>query len=71
MARVTPHLTPRFALFAEFTLNETYVGPTNNGRVVFGFVFGRWTRPSDYTNKHTPLGMEVPPIHFDLRIRPR
>ena len=71
MARVTQHLTPRFALFGEFTLNETYVGPTNNGRIVFGFVFGRWTRPSDYTNKHTPLGTEVPPIHFDLRVRSR
>jgi hypothetical protein len=71
MARVTQHLNTRFALYGEFTLNETYLGPTNSGRVVFGFVFGRWTRPSDFTNKHTPLATEVPRVHFDLQSRQR
>jgi hypothetical protein len=69
--RVTQHLTPQFALFGEFTLNETLVGSSNNGRVMFGFVFGRWTRPADLANKHTPLGMEVPRVHYDLRTRTR
>jgi len=69
--RVTQHLTPQFALFGELTLNETLVGSSNNGTVVFGFVFGRWTRPSDLSNKHTPLGMDIPSIHYDLRTRAR
>jgi len=69
--RVTQHLTPQFALFGELTLNETLVGSSNNGAVVFGFVFGRWTRPSDLSNKHTPLGMDIPTIHYDLRTRVR
>jgi hypothetical protein len=69
MARVTHHINSRIAIFGEFTLNETYFGPTNSGRVIGGFVFGRWTRPSDFTNKHTPLGTEVPRVHFDLDVR--
>ena len=71
MARYTHHFNPRFALFGEFTLNEVVLGPTNNGRVIVGFVFGRWTRPSDLSNKHTPLGTEVPRVHYDLAIRQR
>ena len=71
MGRVTFHTSSRLALFAEVTLNETYFGPTNSGRVVFGFVFGRWARPSDLSNKHTPLATDPPRVHFDLRIRPR
>jgi hypothetical protein len=65
--RITQHLNPRVALFGEVTLNETLVGSSNSGRVVFGVVFGRWLRPSDFTNKHTPLATEVPRIHYDLR----
>ena len=71
MGRVTHHTSNRFALFGEVTLNESYLGPTNSGRVVFGFIFGRWTRPSDLANKHTPLGTDVPRVHFDLQTRPR
>lgn len=69
--RVTHHLTPQLALFGEFTLNETLVGNSNNGRVVFGFVFGRWTRSADLANKHTPLGVDIPRVHYDLRTRAR
>jgi hypothetical protein len=68
--RLTHHLNAQFALFGEVTLNDTLVGPTNNGAVVVGFVFGRWTRPSDLSNKHTPVGMELPRVHYDLRTRP-
>jgi len=69
--RVTYHVSGRFALFGEGTLNETYLGPTNSGRVVFAFIFGRWARPGDLANKHTPLGLDVPRVHFDLQTRTR
>ena len=59
-ARVTHHFSARFAAFGEVTLNETFLGPTNSGRVIGGFVFGRWTRPSDLANKHTPLERRCP-----------
>jgi hypothetical protein len=70
-ARVTHHFSSRFAVFGEFTLNETLLGPTNSGSVIGGFVFGRWTRPSDFANKHTPLGTEVPSVHVDRYTRQR
>ncbi len=53
------------------TLNETLLGPTKSGRVVIGFVFGRWTRPGDLSNKHTPPGTKVPRVHYDLRTQQR
>ena len=65
--RLMQHFTSQFAVFGELTLNETLVGNTNSGRVVFGFVFGRWTRPSDFSNTHTPLATEVPRVHYDVR----
>ncbi len=65
--RLTQHLSSQFALFGELTLNETLLGNHDSGRVVFGLVFGRWTRPSDFSNKHTPLATDVPRVHYDLR----
>jgi len=66
MVRVSHQLFDRLALTAEFTLNESLVGPTNNGRVMFGFVFGRWPRPQDLSNRGTPLGTDVPRVRFVL-----
>ena len=67
MFRVSHELFDHLELMAEVTVNESLVGPTNNGRVVFGFVFGRWARPKDFTNKGTPLGTDVPRVHYVIR----
>ncbi len=48
-------------------VNESLVGPTNNGRVVVGFVFGRWARPQDLTNLGTPLGTDAPRVRYVVR----
>jgi hypothetical protein len=66
MLRVSHVLFPRLELTAEFTLNESLVGPTNNGRFVVGFVFGRWARPQDLSNRGTPLGTDVPRVRYVL-----
>jgi hypothetical protein len=66
MVRVSYELFPRLELTAEVGVNETLVGPTNNGRVVFGFVFGRWARPEDLSNRGTPLGTDVPRVRYVL-----
>ena len=67
MFRVSHELFDHLELMAEVTVNESLVGPTNNGRVVVGFVFGRWARPKDLTNKATPLGTDVPRVHYVIR----
>lgn len=71
MVRVTQHISDDFALFGELTYNETFVGPTGSGRVIFGFVFGHWPRPKDLKNKHTPLATDVVRVHYDFRTRQR
>jgi hypothetical protein len=67
MLRVSHQLFERLELTAEVTVNESLVGPTNNGRVVFGFVFGRWARPQDLSNRGTPLGTDAPRVHYVVR----
>jgi hypothetical protein len=67
MLRVSHQLFDHLELMGEVTVNESLVGPTNNGRVVFGVVFGRWVRPKDLTNHGTPLGTDVPRMHYVIR----
>jgi hypothetical protein len=67
MLRISHELFPNLELTAEVTVNESLLGPTNNGRVVFGFVFGRWARPKDLMNHDTPLGTDVPRVHYVVR----
>ena len=64
MIRGVHHIRRQFGLTAELTLNETLVGPTNNGRVVFGIIFGRWAEPRDLSNRVTPLSTDVSPFFF-------
>ena len=67
MLRISHQLFEHLELTAEVTVNESLLGPTNNGRVVFGFVFGRWARPKDLTNRDTPLATDVPRVHYVVR----
>ena len=66
MLRVSHELFPHLELTAELSVNESLLGPTNNGRIVFGFVFGRWARPRDLSNRRTPLGTDVPRVRYVL-----
>jgi len=66
MVRGVHKIRRQFGLTAEVTVNETLLGATNNGRVVFGFVFGRWADPSDLSNRLSPLGTDIPRIRFEV-----
>jgi hypothetical protein len=66
MIRVSHELFEHFELTAELSVNETLLAPTNDGRIVFGFVFGRWARPKDLSNHRTPLGTDVPRVRYVL-----
>jgi hypothetical protein len=66
MIRVSHELFEHLELTAEVSVNETVLAPTNDGRVVFGFVFGRWARPRDLSNHRTPLGTDVPRVRYVL-----
>ena len=55
MLRVSHQLFEHLELMGEVTVNESLVGPTNNGRVVFGVVFGRWARPKISRTTARPL----------------
>lgn len=67
MVRVSHQLFEHLELTAEVTVNESLLNSTNNGRIVFGFVFGRWARPKDLVNRDTPLGTDVPRVHYVVR----
>jgi hypothetical protein len=67
MLRLSHQLFDRVGLAVELTVNDSLIGSTNNGRVVFGIVFGRWARPGDLRNHGTPLGTDVPRVHYVVR----
>jgi hypothetical protein len=52
-------LFDRLELTVEVTVNESLLGPTN-GRVMFGFVFGRRARPRDLEPRHAPRNRRAP-----------
>jgi hypothetical protein len=64
MIRVSHELFEHLELTAEVSVNETLLASTNDGRVVFGFTFGRWARPRDLSNHRTPLGTDVPRVRY-------
>jgi outer membrane protein OmpA-like peptidoglycan-associated protein len=68
-AKLVHPLSEEFALTAEVGLNETYLNTKNSGRVVFGFQFGNFIRPKDYTNVKSPVPMDVPRIRYELLTR--
>jgi hypothetical protein len=67
MLRGVHQIRRQLGLTVELTVNETLVGPTNDGRVVFGLVIGRWAEPRDLSNKLTPLGTDIPRLRFEVR----
>jgi FtsZ-binding cell division protein ZapB len=59
----------RFAFTAEGGLNETLIGPGNNGRAVFGFQWGNFMRPKDYQSSGQPAPADVPRIRYEVLSR--
>ncbi len=58
-----------FAFTAEGGVNETLLGPGNNGRAVFGVQFGNFMRPKDYLGQTQPVPADVPRVRYEVLTR--
>jgi hypothetical protein len=62
-------INDKIAATAEFGLNETFVGPSDKGRIVFGFQFGNYIRPKEYGTTTSPVPMDIPRIRYQFLTR--
>jgi hypothetical protein len=69
MFRLVQPVNNLFAVTVEAGLNETFVNTQNSGRVVFGFQFGNYIKPKEYTQVKSPVPMDVPRIRYELLTR--
>ena len=50
-------------------MNETLLGPSNNGRVVAGVQFGNTLRPTDYLESKHPVPAQIPRLRYEVLTR--
>jgi hypothetical protein len=62
-------LTNKIAFTLEGGLNETLLGPGNNGRVVAGVQFGNTLRPTDYLESKHPVPAQIPRLRYEVLTR--
>jgi hypothetical protein len=62
-------LTHKIAFTLEGGLNETLLGPGNNGRVVAGVQFGNTLRPTDYLESKHPVPAQIPRLRYEVLTR--
>ena len=62
-------LTHKIAFTLEGGLNETLLGPGNNGRVVAGVQFGNTLRPTDYLESNHPVPVQIPRLRYEVLTR--
>jgi hypothetical protein len=53
----------------EASLNETMVGPNNQGRVAFGIQFGNWVRPKEFMSVKHPVPVDIPRVRYEVLTR--
>ena len=59
----------KIAFTLEGGMNETLLGPNNNGRVVAGVQFGSPTRPRDYLDSPHPVPVQIPRLRYEVLTR--
>jgi hypothetical protein len=69
--RVSRLVLPGIAVTAQLDVNESFIGPNAIGTFTIGVTLGHWSRPSDYSNPQTPLGVEVPRLRYEAFTRVR
>lgn len=57
------------ALTAEGGFNETLVGRDNNGRAVFGLLFGNYLQPREFLNFGGPVPVDIPRVRYEVLTR--
>jgi hypothetical protein len=59
----------KLAFTAEGGVNETLLGPGNDGRAVFGVQWGNFIRPKDYLGQKNPVPVDVPRVRYEVLSR--
>ncbi|HEY1184636.1 MAG TPA: OmpA family protein [Bryobacteraceae bacterium] len=67
--KLTQPVSSRVAFTAAFDYNQTGLGSTGNGQVMFGLEMGTYIHPKDYGNVKTPVPMDVPRIRYEFGTR--
>ena len=62
-------VTNKIAFTLEGGMNETLLGPGNNGRVVAGVQFGNTLRPRDYLESKHPVPVQIPRLRYEVLTR--
>jgi hypothetical protein len=62
-------VTNKIAFTVEGGMNETLLGPGNNGRAVVGVEFGNRIRPSDYLTSAHATPMQIPRVRYEVLTR--
>lgn len=62
-------VTNKIAFTLEGGMNETLLGPGNNGRVVAGVQFGNTLRPTDYLESKHPVPAQIPRLRYEVLTR--
>jgi len=62
-------VTNKIAFTLEGGMNETLLGPSNNGRVVAGVQFGNSLRPTDYLESRHPVPAQIPRLRYEVLTR--
>ena len=58
-----------FAFTAEGSINQTLLGPGNDGRAVFGVQFGNFMRPKDYQGQTQAVPTDIPEVRYSVLSR--
>ena len=59
----------KLAFTVEGGVNETLIGPSDNGRAVVGLQWGNFLRPRDYVGQPNPVPADIPRIRYDVLSR--
>ena len=59
----------KIAFTAEGGVNETLLGPGNDGRAVFGVEWGNFMRPKDYLGQKNPVPADIPRVRYEVLSR--
>jgi hypothetical protein len=68
-ARLIFPVNNMFALTAEGGVNETLIGGENNGRAVFGVLFGNYMHPKEYRASGQPVPVDIPRVRYEVLTR--
>jgi len=67
--KLTQPVTSHVAFTAALDYNQTGIGSSGNGQVMFGLEMGSYIHPKEYGGIKTPVPMDVPRIRYEFGTR--